>query len=216
MAKGLLLAAFDFTRAHEDEFHDWYDLEHVPERERVPGFLSCERWIGAQNAKYAVATYELESVGVLKSAPYKAIAYDNLSIWSKRVTAMCHRLVRFEGEQILPGDEVPAKGAGGLLVNLMNVAPEHEADFNRWYNEEHIPALAAVPGTLAARRFRSTDGQSQRYLALYHLASPEVPDTQAWKQAANSPWTERLRPQFRDHLRIVSRRYVRAAQRRAA
>ena len=38
MAKGLLLVAFDFSTAHEDEFHDWYDLEHVPERQRVPGF----------------------------------------------------------------------------------------------------------------------------------------------------------------------------------
>ena len=30
MAKGLLFASFDFTAAHEDEFHDWYDLEHIP------------------------------------------------------------------------------------------------------------------------------------------------------------------------------------------
>jgi len=27
----------------------------------------------------------------------------------------------------------------------MNVAPEHEAEFNEWYDTEHIPALAAVP-----------------------------------------------------------------------
>ena len=36
MAKGLLFASFDFSTAHEDEFHDWYDLEHIPERLRVP------------------------------------------------------------------------------------------------------------------------------------------------------------------------------------
>jgi hypothetical protein len=34
--------------------------------------------------------------------------------------------------------------------------------------------------------------------------------TDAWKQAAASPWTERLRPHFRDHLRIVTRHYARA------
>ena len=38
MAKGILIAAMDFSAAPEDEFHDWYDLEHVPERLRVPGF----------------------------------------------------------------------------------------------------------------------------------------------------------------------------------
>ena len=82
MAKGILLVAFDFTNAHEDEFHDWYDLEHVPERQRVPGFGLCERWISVANPKQAVATYDLESLAVLQSDPYKAIAYENLSVWS--------------------------------------------------------------------------------------------------------------------------------------
>jgi hypothetical protein len=213
MAKGLLLAAFDFSNAHEDEFHDWYDLEHVPERERISGFLACERWIDATNPKRAVATYDLESVTVMQSAAYRAIAYENLSPWSKRVTGMCKRLIRFEGMQILPGDLSPAKGAGGLLVNAMNVAPDWEREFNSWYDEEHVPALAKVPGVIAARRFRSTEpeGTSQKYIALYHLETPEVQASAAWKQAANSPWTEKLRPQFRDHLRIVAKRYVRKA-----
>lgn len=210
MAKGLLLAAFDFSTAHADEFHDWYDLEHVPERERVPGFLSCERWIDSANPKRAVATYELESVEVMRSAAYRAIAYENLSVWSKRVTGMCTRLIRFEGEQILPGNVVAAKGAGALLVNAMNVVPEHEADFNAWYNEEHVPALAKVPGVKAARRFRSTEKEgSQRYIALYHLDAVEVQASAAWKAAIDTPWSAKLRPHFRDHLRIISRRYVR-------
>jgi hypothetical protein len=208
MAKGILLVAFDFTNAHEDEFHDWYDLEHVPERQRVPGFGACERWINVSNPKQAVATYELDSIGVLQSAAYRAIAGDNLSIWSKRVTAMCTRLLRLEGEQILPGNQAAPHGAAALLVNAMNVDPSHEAEFNEWYDHEHIPALSAVPGTLSARRFRDASG-SPRYAALYHLASADVTLSDAWKKAANTPWTERMRPLFRDHLRIVARRYVR-------
>jgi hypothetical protein len=209
MAKGILLVAFDCTNAHEDEFHDWYDLEHVPERERVPGFGACDRWISTQNPKHAVASYELDSLDVLQSAAYRAIAGDNLSVWSKRVTTMCTRLLRFEGEQTLPGTQPAPAGAGGLLVNAMNVDPAHEAEFNEWYDHEHIPALAAVPGTLCARRFRDAGG-SHRYLALYHLASPEVASSDAWKQAATTPWTEKLRPFFRNHLRIISGHYTRA------
>jgi hypothetical protein len=208
MAKGILLVAFDFSNAHEDEFHDWYDLEHVPERQRVPGFGLCERWISVANPKHAVATYDLESLAVLSSAPYKAIAYENLSVWSKRVSAMCSRLIRFDGEQTLPGDADSPRGAGGLLVNAMNVTPERDAEFNEWYDHEHIPALAAVPGVLSARRFRDSKG-THRYLALYHLTAPEVTTGPDWKNAASSPWTDRLRPHFRDHLRILSRRYAR-------
>ena len=40
MAKGILIAAIDFSGMAEDEFHDWYDTEHLPERQRVPGFLT--------------------------------------------------------------------------------------------------------------------------------------------------------------------------------
>ena len=60
---------------------------------------------------------------------------------------MCKRLLRFEGEQVAPGDMKAPDGAGGFLLNAMNVAPEHEADFNAWYDQEHLPLLSKVPGT---------------------------------------------------------------------
>ena len=94
----------------------------------------------------------------------------------------------------------------------MNVAPEAEADFNAWYDEEHVPRLSAVPGCLSARRFRIASAMSegkQRYLALYHLTSPEVCSSKAWKEAAVTPWTMRIRPHTRDRLRIPLRRYER-------
>jgi hypothetical protein len=74
MAKGVLIAALDFSNAAEDEFNDWYDLEHLPERQRVPGFLVCQRWIGVENAKHSVATYDLDSLAVLKSPPTRRSA----------------------------------------------------------------------------------------------------------------------------------------------
>src|SRR5437016_3654875 len=85
MAKGILIAAMNIANAAEDEFHDWYDTEHLPERQRVPGFLACQRWIGAQDSKVSVATYDLDSIGVLQSPGYQAIGGVNLSPWSKRV-----------------------------------------------------------------------------------------------------------------------------------
>ena len=218
MAKGTLIAAMKIAQVAEDEFHDWYDTEHLPERVRVPGFELCQRWIGMQDTKVSVATYDLESVGVLQSPGYQATGGANLSPWSKRVTSRVERLMRFEGDQILPGDQLPPEGAGGLLLNAMNVESAAEAEFNEWYDTEHIPALAAVPGVLCARRFRATvslqptglsRGANRRYVALYHLVSPDVQATSAWKSAADSEWTRKLRPHFRDHLRLVCKKYVR-------
>jgi hypothetical protein len=206
MAKGTLIAAMKIGKAAADEFHDWYDTEHLPERQRVPGFLLCERWIGVDDRTVSVATYDLETVGVLTTPAYLAIGGENLSPWSKRVTARVERLIRFEGDQILPGDELPPK-ADGLLLNAMNITPEREAEFNEWYDKEHIPALRAVPGVLSARRFRGSGNRT--YVALYHLAAPEVQESAEWKKARESDWTDRLKPHFRDHLRLVCRRYVR-------
>jgi len=209
MAKGTLIAAMRIAQVAEDEFHDWYDTEHLPERQRVPGFLVCERWLGAEDARVSVATYDLESVAVLQGAAYRAIGGENLSPWSKRVTARVERLMRFEGDQILPGDRLPPSRAGGLLLNALNIAPELEAEFNEWYDKEHIPALAAVPGVLCARRFRGSSG-NRKYVALYHLAEPAVVESAEWKAARQSDWTSRLQPHFRDHLRLVLRRYRRS------
>ena len=210
MAKGILIAAMDFSEVAEDEFHDWYDTEHIPERLRVPGFLNAERWLGSANPKQSVALYDLESVGVLHSAPYLAVGGANGSPWTKRVTSRTRSIMRLEGEQIRPGEALaPVGQAAALLLIAMNVAPEHEGEFNEWYNSEHLPALGAVPGVLCARRYRGT-GATQRYAATYHFANPDVPSSAAWKSAANTPWTERMRPHFRDLLRIDARRYQQA------
>jgi hypothetical protein len=119
--------------------------------------------------------------------------------------------MRFEGDQVLPGEQLPPLDAGGLLLNAMNIAPALETEFNEWYDKEHIPALAAVPGVLCARRFRGSSG-NRSYVALYHLASPAVVESAEWKRARQSDWTSRLQPHFRDHLRLVLRACVRPGE----
>jgi hypothetical protein len=118
--------------------------------------------------------------------------------------------LRFEGEQILPGGKTAPAIAGGLLLVGMTPASKVETAFNAWYDTEHIPALARVPGVLSARRFRAAYSSGPRYVALYHLASPEVVAGEAWKQASGStPMPERIRPQISDRLRLVCRSYRR-------
>jgi hypothetical protein len=211
MPKGLLLASFDTSPAQQDEFNDWYDHEHVPERLRVPGFLNAQRWVGDDNPKIAVATYDLETHAVLASPAYLAVGGANGSVWTKRITAIAKRILRFEGTQVVPGDLTGPATANALLVASMNVDPAAEAEFNEWYNTEHLPQLAAVPGVLSARRFQAADGTDvdKKYLALYHLTSTDVSRSDAWSNAANTPWTEKMRPRFRDPLVLRCKKYVR-------
>ena len=56
-----------------------------------------------------------------------------------------------------------------LLIVQTDVAPEMEEEFNRWYDEEHIPRLLGVPGVIMAKRGLNT-GNGQKYIAIYeHL-----------------------------------------------
>ncbi len=61
----------------------------------------------------------------------------------------------------------------GLLIVQMDVEPEWEEEFNRWYNEEHLPDLLKVPGFFGARRFVAEEGQP-KYLAFYEVESSDV------------------------------------------
>ena len=92
----------------------------------------------------------------------------------------------------------------------MTRAPEFEAEFNAWYNTEHVPHFPRAGGDVA-RRFR-TRGRNPKYVALYHLTSPGVVDSAEWKQASGStPMPEHIRPQISDRLRLVCRSYRRAS-----
>ena len=211
MAKGALIAAMDFTNVDAGEFNDWYDTEHVPERARVPGFLTLQRWIGAENPRLSVAAYDLDTLAVLQSPEYRAIGGENPSPWSKRVTSKVKRILRYEGEQIQPSTATAPGNAGGLLLVGMTPGAATDAAFNTWYDKEHVPALASVPGVLCARRFRAGGaGGGTKYLALYHLAGPEIVDTPEWKHAsASTPMPAHVRDTITDRVRLVCRAYVR-------
>jgi hypothetical protein len=82
-----------------------------------------------------------------------------------------------------------------LLLVMMDIDPEHEEDFNRWYSEEHVPERLSVPGFVSARRFRAVEG-SPRYLALYELDSPDVLQSDAYRHflegEGETQWTRRV------------------------
>jgi hypothetical protein len=40
----------------------------------------------------------------------------------------------------------------GLLLVMIDIDPAYEAEFNRWYKEEHYPERMACPGFLTGRR----------------------------------------------------------------
>src|SRR5262245_19251588 len=87
----------------------------------------------------------------------------------------------------------------------MDIAPELDADLNAWYDKEHMPGLAACPGTVRARRFRNPDG-SPRYHSCYDLARTETLGSAPWLAVRHTPWSDRVRPHFRNTKRTMFKR----------
>jgi hypothetical protein len=69
-----------------------------------------------------------------------------------------------------------------LHIVRIDIDPQHEAAFNRWYDEVHLPELLACPGWLSARRYTALDG-GPKYVAVYEIAGPWVCDTAEFHQA---------------------------------
>jgi hypothetical protein len=81
----------------------------------------------------------------------------------------------------------------GLLMLWTDVDAEHEAEFNAWYDGEHIQRLLAVPGFLSAGRYVALKG-GPKYLAMYELEDVNVLRTSAFLDAVRykpSPWRAR-------------------------
>ena len=88
-----------------------------------------------------------------------------------------------------------AKKGSGLLMVWCDVPADKEAEFNRWYNEEHLAERLAIPGFLAAARYEAVKG-GPKHLAYYELENADVLQSAAYKKvSANpTPWTQRSGP----------------------
>ncbi len=87
------------------------------------------------------------------------------------------------------------KEGTALLVVYADVDVEHDAEFNAWYNEEHLPERLSAQGFLDGARYQATKG-GPRYLAVYELESVETLQTAEYKRQSTNPtdWTKRMSP----------------------
>src|SRR5947207_10711654 len=67
------------------------------------------------------------------------------------------------------------------FVVLTNPTPGKDAEYNRWYNEQHIPDVLQASGFVCAQRFRLADTQmggdtnnAYKYLALYEIETDDL------------------------------------------
>lgn len=71
-----------------------------------------------------------------------------------------------------------------------------------WYDQEHLPGLASVPGCIAAMRCINLD-HSPFSIAFYDLESPEVLGCEPWLKIRYTSWSDWVRPHFTNVRRTM-------------
>ncbi|MFD0857113.1 hypothetical protein ACFQ07_33205 [Actinomadura adrarensis] len=55
-----------------------------------------------------------------------------------------------------------------LHVESRPAGPDQAAEFNRWYDEVHLPQMLSIDGVVTARRYAPTEARGP-YIAIYEI-----------------------------------------------
>ncbi|KAI0264703.1 hypothetical protein BC834DRAFT_882200 [Gloeopeniophorella convolvens] len=207
--KALLLVFSDpGTDIPEAEYHDWYDNEHIPLRVQIPAFKSWARaeQSDGEQPRWA-AFFDVDSVQDLYRPPYSELPKTRSDrendIWSKLAVIDRRFYEEYAGLHpgLPPSAEFDPRQPGRHLVFVSNeVAPGAEEEYNKWYDEEHIPLLAKAPGWVRSRRFVLRDAQKTgtavksaqekppKYLAIHEWASEARKGSEEYDRAMSTAW----------------------------
>jgi hypothetical protein len=104
-----------------------------------------------------------------------------------------------------------------MLLTSMDIDPSDEAEFNRWYDREHLEERVAIEGFLEARRYVAHQG-SPKYLCLYSTATFDALDSPAYRAKLANPtdWSRKTMARFKNMIRAVARITISRGQGRGA
>ena len=197
---GLLLAITNCTDASKsDEFNYWYNHMHVPDVTGPGIFRHAIRFANSDPASPAgqyVATYETAWEEVEKAMPAHREAGAKTRGDEDRGTPLIQPVT--VGVFKRKGGEfnAAAKPSLGMLLVLSNCKDTHdEKEFNRWYEDVHIPDILDTGAYHTAYRYVSTDPEATKgkYLAIYETDNRDAAAARGKLNAVRADWTARDR-----------------------
>jgi hypothetical protein len=168
LQKGYLLVAMEPPPALEEEFNDWYDTEHVPERLAVEGFETGRRYVCTLGWPRYLAFYDLRDAAVIDSPGYAAISGENFSPWTKRILRRVRGFYRSFGAQVHSRPAQSVNVLRLLMLRYREVDVAREAHFMA-HVRSRFEAHSAVAGLRLLRV--TAAGPVSDYLALVELGA---------------------------------------------
>jgi hypothetical protein len=79
---GVILVSMNIEPAREEEFNDWYDLEHIPHFNRLAGVIAARRFRAIEGEPRYVALYHVEDTSIYATPGWTAA---NQTPWMLRM-----------------------------------------------------------------------------------------------------------------------------------
>ena len=205
---GLLLAMLEPPEAMTEEFNDWYDTEHVPERKAIPGFITAQRFFTEEGSPKYLALYDLENIDVLDSEAYRKVGPDFYSPWTRRINRHARIFKRYVYSQISPGKSLLSQEVQSVLVWMNHIPEGKEEEFIHWYEKECLSHLEGLDAFIQARRFRCVEGEANN-LSLIEFSDGTFMTNSAYKQALLSDSAAQKRKHFGEAMMKIYEKYSR-------
>ena len=174
--RALLMAIMEPIGTREDEFNDWYDLEHLPQMGAIPGIETATRFVAVDGWPRYLAVYDLEDFAVLRSPAYRALTGTGFTPWSRRNLSAVRgwqRLTYIQRHQGGPGLDA---ACGALSVCVFRGSPDLSAAASE---------LSRQPGVIQARAFGpGEEAHEGAALLIESGAAASLPGTKALESGA--------------------------------
>ena len=95
-------------------------------------------------------------------------------------------------------------GDAAVFHYTVEMTPEigFEIELQQWYDTEHLPGLAAVPGCVRAQRWWNLDA-GPKSLACYDLVDEQTLGSPPWLAVRHTAWSTAIRPRFTQTRRTM-------------
>ena len=203
-ADGLITVWLDVPEEHDEEFNDWYNLEHLRQCVDLPGFVRARRYKVDDAPLRYLAWYETVDEKVESGPDFQGIV-EKPTPWSLRVRKLYRdKRERMNFKLMRDVGDTASTDAPWLYIVHTDIPDDVVEEYNAWYDSEHLPRLVTVPGVVRARRYAATAG-NPRYLTAYELTDPDAFESPEGLKARKTPWTAKMRSLFTNTRRRMCR-----------
>lgn len=188
-----LISQMTSPPGEDAEFDAWYGDEHVPVRMAVPGFRGAVRSWAVEGEPKHLVVYHLDDLQVLGSDAYRAVK-EHPSERTRHMLETVAAFTRWTCDEI--SDTGKAHGdAPYSYVVTFDVPADRQAEFDDWYERDHVPTLMRSEHWARVRRYAVVDGEPADVtrIAVHelreHRAALDAPER---AEARDSAWRARL------------------------